>query len=88
MIGRLIKRRLDSEKLANVFVNSLLEITENSFPEVCAMIKDDNAFITTPELEQTASDNFLLIIIVGNLCYLDDHFEGHCFVRSKTSFSE
>ncbi len=85
MIGRLIKRKLDAEKLANVFVNSLLEVTESSFPEVCAMIKDDNAFITIPELEETASDNFLLIVVVGNLCYLDDYFEADeaRAVRSK-----
>jgi hypothetical protein len=75
MIGRLIKKRLDTNKLANVFVNSLLEITENGFSDVRAMILDDNAFITTPEIPESAEDKFLLVVIVGNLRYLDNHFE-------------
>jgi hypothetical protein len=75
MIGRLIKKKLDANKLANVFVNSLLEITENGFNDVKSMISDDTAFVAYPEISSNASDNFLLIVIVGNLRYLDSHFE-------------
>ncbi len=75
MIGRLIKKKLDANKLANVFVNSLLEITEHGFDDVLAMINDDNAFVTYPQIANGASDKFLLIVIVGNLRYLDTHFE-------------
>jgi len=76
MIGRLIKKKLDANKLANVFVNSLLEITENGFDDVKAMINDDSAFVTYPQLSSNAEDNFLLIVIVGNLRFLDAHFEA------------
>ena len=75
MIGRLIKRKLDANKLANVFVNSLLEVTENGFDDVRAMINDDSAFISNPKISPEASDKFLLVVIVGNLRYLDTHFE-------------
>lgn len=75
MIGRLIKKKLDANKLANVFVNSLLEITENGFDDVLAMINDDNAFVSYPEIANGANDKFLLIVICGNLRYLDAHFE-------------
>ena len=75
MIGRLIKKKLDANKLANVFVNSLLEITENGFDDVKSMISDDSAFVAYPKISSNASDNFLLIVIVGNLRYLDSHFE-------------
>lgn len=75
MIGRLIKRKLDANKLANVFVNSLVEITEHGFEDVRAMINDDNAFVTYPEICESSSDKFLLIVMVGNLRFLDTHFE-------------
>lgn len=75
MIGRLIKKKLDTNKLANVFVNSLLEVTENGFSDVCAMINEDNALISNPNINETEADKFLLIVIVGNLRYLDTHFE-------------
>lgn len=75
MIGRLIKRKLDADRLANVFVNSLLEVTENGFGDVKDMINDDSAFVTDPEVSEKSTGNFLMIVIVGNLRYLDEHFE-------------
>ncbi|WP_066758477.1 hypothetical protein [Crocinitomix algicola] len=75
MIGRLIKRKLDSDRLANVFVNALMEAIDNGFDDVCAMINDDSAFILNPEVDERSSDKFLLVVIVGNLRYLDDYFE-------------
>jgi hypothetical protein len=75
MIGRLIKRKLDANRLANVFVNSLLEATENGFDEVSQMINEDTAFVTNPGISKVFAGNFLLIIVVGNLRFLDDYFE-------------
>ena len=75
MFGRLIKRKLDSNRLANVFVNSLLEVTENGFDDVREMINEDGAFITNPDVPETALDKFFLIVAVGNLRYLGNHFE-------------
>lgn len=75
MIGRLIKRKLDSNKLANVFVNSLLEATENGFDDVRQMINEDGAFISDPAICEKSMDKFLLVVIVGNLRFLDNHFE-------------
>ncbi|MDA7804143.1 hypothetical protein N8987_06170 [Crocinitomix sp.] len=75
MIGRLIKKKLDSNKLANVFVNSLLEAIDNGFDDVCAMINEDSAFVTNPDVCAKSSDKFLLVVIAGNLRFLDDHFD-------------
>ncbi|NOQ71693.1 MAG: hypothetical protein GQ574_06815 [Crocinitomix sp.] len=75
MIGRLIKKKLNANKLANVFVNSLLEATENGFDDVRAMINEDSAFVSNPEVCENSMDKFILVIIVGNLRFLDDHFE-------------
>ncbi len=34
MLGNLIKRKIDADRLANVFVNSILQITENGFNDI------------------------------------------------------
>ena len=75
MIGRLIKRRLDTNKLANVFVNSMLEVSENGFSDVSQMINEDAAFVTCPEVDEKSLDHFLLVVVCGNLRYLDTYFE-------------
>ena len=75
MIGRLIKKKLNANKLANVFVNLLLEATENGFEDVRAMINEDSAFVSYPEVNDDSMDRFLLVVIVGNLRFLDTYFE-------------
>lgn len=76
MLGGLIKKKLDTDKMANVFVNSLLEATDNGFDDVRAMINEDAAFVQSPNVSAKAADKFLLIVVVGNLRFLEDHFEA------------
>lgn len=75
MIGRLIKKKLNANKLANVFVNSILEATENGFDDVRAMINEDSAFVSNPDVCNKSMDKFILVVIVGNLRFLDNYFE-------------
>ena len=75
MFGLLVKKKLDCNQLANVFVNSLIEAVESGFPDIAEMINDDPAFIHHPGIDSTSADHFILIALVGNLRYLDDHFE-------------
>lgn len=75
MFGGLIKKKLDADKLANVFVNSVLEITDHGFEDLKEMIKEDPAFVTLPEVKNNCSDKFLLIVTVGNLKQLHNYFE-------------
>lgn len=76
MIGRLIKRKLDSDKLANVFVNAIMEAIDNGYKDVCAMINDDSAFVEHPAVCEESSDKFLMVVIAGNLKFLDQYFEA------------
>ncbi len=76
MLGSLLKKKLDANTFANVFVNSLVEVTESGFAEVSEMINEDNAFITNPRITDRYSDQFLLIVIAGNLRYLDSRFDS------------
>jgi len=74
MFGLLTKKKIDTNQLANVFVNSLIEVIENGFNDVSEMINEDPAFVYHPGINKEFSDNFLLIVVVGNLKYLDSHF--------------
>ena len=73
MFGLAIRKRIDEDKLANIFVNSLLEVVENGFEDVADMINDDPAFETKPDIASNAYEQFLLIIITGNLEFLKNN---------------
>lgn len=76
MFGLLVKKKLDHNRLANVFVNSLNEAVESGFGDVAGMINDDPAFIHDPKIDESYADSFMLLVLVGNLKYLDSHFES------------
>ncbi len=76
MFGLLVKKKLDCNQLANVFVNSLNEAVESGFQDIADMINDDPAFIHAPGISKEFADSFLMIVLVGNLRYLDDHFDA------------
>ncbi len=75
MFGTLIKKKLNANRLANVFVNSILEAIENGFQDISELIADDAAFVKEPIIKPHYSDNFLLIVVVGNFKFLDESFE-------------
>lgn len=75
MLGNLIKRKIDGERLANVFVNSILQISECGFEDIKEMIAEDAAFVFLPKVEQKHADRFLLIIITANMSRLSEYFE-------------
>ena len=76
MLGTLIKRRLSDNQVANVFVNALLEVVDNGFKEVAALINDDAAFVASPNITPEQDGEFALVVIVGNLSYLESTFEA------------
>jgi hypothetical protein len=76
MLGTLIKRRLSDNQVANVFVNTLLEVVDNGFKEVAALINEDPAFLASPNISPEDNGEFSLIVIVGNLSYLESTFEA------------
>ena len=75
MIGKLLKKKIDAEKLSNIFVNSIFQIAENGFDDIQEMIAEDPAFVHLPDIREGYSDKFLLIVAVGNLNYLNEYFE-------------
>jgi len=76
MFGSLVKKKLDHNQLANVFVNSLYEAVESGFQDIADMINEDPAFVHSPGVDANFSDHFLILVMVGNLRYLETHFEA------------
>ena len=61
------KRRISEEKLANVFVNAILELTEQGFPAVADEINESPEFLVNPNLAEHDTDAFGLIVLAANL---------------------
>ena len=76
MLGFAIRKKIDQDKLANIFVNSLIEVVDNGFKDVVEMINDDPAFVIEPKIPANAQSQFLLIVTIGNLDYLKNSFDS------------
>lgn len=74
------KKKLTQQKLANVFVNSILDVVETGFKDVAGLINEAPEFPTSPKIQETSSGNFALIVIAGNLKQIPYHFD---MVESK-----
>jgi len=69
------RQKVTKEKLANIFVNSILELLEGSFEDVIGIIEDDPQFSQRPYIDKENSDDLLFIIIAANLNYFSDFFD-------------
>ncbi len=76
MLGTLIKKRLSDNQVANIFINALFNTVDNGFKEVAQLINEDTAFVRSPEIADNENGEFALIVIVGNLSFLESTFEA------------
>lgn len=81
MLGSLIKRKLSDNQVANIFINSIFDTVDNGFKEVAQLINEDVAFVTSPSLSAEKNGEFALIVIVGNLSFLESTFEAEQAAR-------
>jgi hypothetical protein len=68
------KKKLTTDKVANVFVNSLTSSIDNSFEDITNSIINSPEFIKKPNIDHNNSDKFLMIILAGNISYLKRYF--------------
>lgn len=71
------KKKLKEDKLANIFVNSVLQTVDQCFPDIVGIIKESPEFVTAPEIETSQDSKFLLIVIAANLKEIPKHLEAH-----------
>lgn len=74
MLSTIFKKKLSDEQLANVFVNGVLEVVDKGFSEVAMLIEEDPVFISKPNLSTKNDGHFTMIVIVGNIKFLQDNF--------------
>ena len=75
MFGTILRKKVSEEKLANVFINGLFSTIDNSFPVISEFINEDQAFVSSPNIQPTDSYEFSIIVIVGNLSFLESAFD-------------
>jgi hypothetical protein len=61
------KKKMTEDKLANIFVNAVLELTDNGFPSIVAELQDSPEFERQPEFGPGDDELFAQIVLAGNL---------------------
>ena len=81
MFDILFKKKITEDKLADYFVNSLIHLVDSSFEDVSAIINNDPSFVQHPQIAVNNSDEFLMIVIAGNLLYIPNYFNDYQDIR-------
>jgi hypothetical protein len=76
MLGTILKRKLSDNQVANIFINAIFDTVDNGFKEVAQLINEDVAFVKSPGIEDKDNGEFGLIVIVGNLSFLESTFDA------------
>jgi hypothetical protein len=76
MFSTLTKRKLTDNQVANVFINAIFDSVDNGFTEVSSMINEDTAFVQSPAIPAENNGEFGMIVLVGNLSFLESTFEA------------
>ncbi len=76
MLSSLIKKRLSDNQVANIFVNALFDVVEKGFDEVASIINEDAAFVVSPNIQASQDGEFAMIVLVGNLSFIESTFEA------------
>jgi len=75
MFGTILRKKVSDDKLANVFINGIFNTVDRGFPVVAEFINEDQSFVASPNITATSSYEFALIVLVGNLSFLESAFE-------------
>lgn len=70
------KKKLTENAIANIFVNSLVDLVDKGFEDVAVLIQNDPSFERPPVIDPANSDPFLLILVAGNISYIPKYFPG------------
>jgi hypothetical protein len=76
MFSTLTKRKLTDNQVANVFINAIFDSVDNGFSEVSSIINEDSAFVSSPTINPSNNGEFGMIVLVGNLSFLESTFEA------------
>ena len=81
MLDILFKKKVSEDKVAKHFVGGLIQLVDQVFPEVAQLINDDPSFVRRPQIDPRNSDEFLMIVIAGNMKFIPKLFNDYQDVR-------
>src|SRR5574343_1175629 len=76
MLSTILKRKLSDNQVANIFINAIFDTVDNGFKEVAQLINEDVAFVQSTNIAENENGEFGLIVIVGNLSFLESTFDA------------
>jgi hypothetical protein len=76
MLGIFGRKKIGEEQLAQIFVNAMISMSQEAFPDIAEMINEDPDLIKSPELSPDGYVPFLFVIVSGNLKFLPKNLEG------------
>jgi hypothetical protein len=72
----LSKSKMSDDQVATLFVNTMLESVEKSWPEVVTFLNDHPCFDRSPKLDPTDFGRFLMIVVAANMQLVPKHFDS------------
>lgn len=74
MLTLFTKKKITEDKLANVFVNTIMDVVDEGWKDISELIQHDPSLVDSPNLDDSQSDKFLMIVVVANLKFLPKYF--------------
>lgn len=65
------KKKITEEKLANIFVNAVLELAEKGYPAVAEELNEAPEFSVSPALDPADERPFAMVVLAGNLIEME-----------------
>ncbi|MBE2246310.1 MAG: hypothetical protein IAE67_03565 [Candidatus Competibacteraceae bacterium] len=74
MIGLFGKKKIKTEELIPVYVQTIYDVINKGFGEIAGYINEEKEFEKSPNLSDKEHEWFLFIVYAGNLINLDNYF--------------
>ncbi len=68
------KKKISENNVANIVVNFIFKHIEGGFPELISIVENTPEFTSTPEINEDDVQDFMMIVLVGNLNFLPIYF--------------
>lgn len=86
------RKKITEDKLANVFVNAVLRLSEQGYPTVVAEVQESPEFLVVPEFGPGDDELFALIVLAGNLLDAPKHMpagqDRRLFAHAISKFAQ
>lgn len=68
------RKKLTTERTAQIFSHHIVEVTEAGFADVAGFINDSSEFVVNPNIQENDFGKFLMVVIAGNFSNLPQYF--------------